>query len=167
MQQEIGSTSLARVVEGRNGPYLTGPGYVRLRGLGRKKNPAERLEHANAALALDPDCIDALLVLARLADVSIRALPFLTRAVRAGDEIWMPVAERYAEQMDWWRFPGVQPFLQALTMLGDAHYCLDNDQAALWCFNRLLRMAPPPDIRGELEERVRELTPAPSIAMSR
>ncbi len=163
--QPMNMPSRVKIVVGKRGPYVSGPGYHALREAVLRRSPVQELGAARAALTLDPDCIDALLVFARSAKDSGEALPFLTRAVRSGDELWMPVAAYYGGGMDWWGCAGARPYLDALTMLGDAHYCLDNRPAALWCFNRLLRMAPPDEERGELEERVRELSPTPAAAM--
>ncbi|WP_431271747.1 tetratricopeptide repeat protein [Dankookia sp. P2] len=64
--------------------------------------------------------------------------------------------------MAWWGFVGTQPYMHAIAALGGLHSEMGNDQAARWCYERLLRMNPDDDqrIRDRLEAMAPTVGPA-------
>ncbi len=96
---------------------------------------------ATRALRQDPGCIEALRLLAAYSEGN-HQLRLLQGAVKAGDTLWMPVAEEYGCHARWWDWAATRPWMHAILELGEAHAERDNTLAAKWCFQRLLDLNP-------------------------
>lgn len=142
----------AEVREGIDGPCVTGPADPFVARMA-ERDVRERIILACRALRHDAGCIEAHLLLAAYAPNHATSLQHLQAAVRSGNEFWEPVAERYGANMAWWGFVDTQPYMRAIAALGGLHSETGNDQAARWCYERLLRMNPDDDqrIRDRLE----------------
>lgn len=101
----------------------------------------DKLFLASRALRHDPGCIEALRLLAAYSDGN-RQLRLLQEAVKAGDRLWMPVADQYGPHAQWWDWTATRPWMHAILELGEAHADRDNTLAARWCFQRLLELNP-------------------------
>lgn len=125
------------------------------------ESPAVRGALAKEVLKLQPENIDARLVLAyAIDDLNLRR-DLCLEAVRIGNAVWQPALENKVD-VTWWYSPGTRPFMRAIHCLGDTHLQLGEQDIARDCFDRLLKLQPsdPQGVRFLLEEM--DLATAPA-----
>ena len=138
-------------VEWRNiGPVVTRPADPFVARMSDEAVSDEnRIILASRALRHDPGCIEAHLVLATWSPDAGTKLAHLQAAVKSGDALWKDEVAEHGRYADFWEFIGARPWLLAVKALGEAHAGLGNDQAAKWCFERLVRLNPADDLQAQ------------------
>ena len=98
----------------------------------------DRLFLTTRALRRDPDCIEALLLVAEHCEDHGRTIEYLERAVDAGAAHWEAEDVSQVFKGDLSAVPGAHPWLTALKRLGDARVAANDPNAARDCYERLL-----------------------------
>ena len=118
---------------------------------------------ANQALRLDPNCIEAHLVLAKDATNRDKARLHLEKAVGTGQDLWHPVARAQGD-FAWWGVTATRPFMRAIRALGELAMEMGDERVAEVCYRKLLAMNPADNqgVRSVVEDVEPEgETPAP------
>jgi cytochrome c-type biogenesis protein CcmH/NrfG len=80
--------------------------------------PDAQVDAARRRLRVDPENIDALVVLATHAPTVAERLALAREAVRIGNALWSSLIDA-GEPIHWWRDPVTRPYMRALLVLGD------------------------------------------------
>jgi len=105
------------------------------------KSPARRNAMIRRAFELDPGCIHAHRLAARLADNPAVRVHHLAQAVLSGQELWDPVIEELGH-VDPTTNRGIYPYLGALWDLGEALTETRDVEGARVAYEELLRFMP-------------------------
>ncbi|MEL7469625.1 MAG: hypothetical protein AAFN27_14310 [Pseudomonadota bacterium] len=130
----------SKLVDDAFGPSIESPGDPWVEKAWNSKAPATRRKHARKALTVDPDCIDAYVLLAHEAESDAEQVALLREAVRVGDRLYAPILDD--PDMHWWGFIGTRPYMRAMQILGLAHEAIGDRADAEAIYRRLLDMNP-------------------------
>lgn len=119
---------------------LRGPADPFVDAMRRARSEEDRLVLATRALRRDPDCIEALLVVAARCEELERRILYLNIAVEAGSVHWDAEDMREVVGRGYAGIPGARPWMQAIKALGDAFAEAGEPDDARDCYERLLAM---------------------------
>ncbi len=131
-----------RVMRGPNGLFVSSPGDKFIASSQELPSLVDRLDLAAAALDHDPGCIEARLIIADACENDAYAMRHLENAVKAGKQLWEPIAAEFGDQMRWWHWPGTRPFMLAMQELAGLYHEYGNPEGAELLLIRLLAMDP-------------------------
>ena len=126
------------LADGMFGPAVEGPAEEMIIEAWEAKTPAQTRKKARKALELDPDCIDAHVLLAHYAETDAEAAALLRAAVDAGDRVWKDLLKD--KEMEWWGFIGTRPYMRAMHELGMVLERLQRKDEATVLYKKLLRL---------------------------
>lgn len=125
---------------GGRGIRIRGPAQPFVDAMERPARDHDRLVLATRALRRDPDCIEALLVVAEHCQDSGRRILYLNIAVEAGSVHWDTEDMRELVDRGYAAVPGARPWMRAIKALGNAYAEAGEPDDARDCYERLLAM---------------------------
>ena len=119
---------------------VRGPADPFVEAMGRAESACDRLVLATRALRRDPDCIEALLVVAANCRDQERRILYLNLAVEAGSVHWDADDIREVVDRGYAAISGARAWMQAIKDLGDAYAEAGEPDDAQDCYERLLAL---------------------------